>query len=375
MQSSYLVVLTLFHCASGLKLLTETEDSTEWNDEVLDQIDEEWAADSSIKLSYKPIKDKQCPAGSGGANKITLPASGSCTVPICKFTKQTTFKGVYDAYVLGLKTKTKGYKISKLPYVCAKLASLNLQQTAGAKAAVAMAVKFDYGGDSTCELYSVCASTEAGVGKYLYEAAGVMWAKNDPKVQNIRGETFEIMATGTFSLLSLTESSKKMLEASATIDRAGTRCGATYIQNVTLSGQWVEDVGVPNIEIKAEAAVPKIQALQVNFAEGWQSAVSASAHTAVENANAKQIVLKLNKLKVLVSVDSHRIHEGGKKTSRFANFLNVNFEGVSKLPGVSVGGLLGTDSHEDAIQLPDECQTTKLTSVEESNMLSAATIA
>merc|ERR550537_309139 len=91
-------------------------------------------------------------------------------------------------------------------------------------------------------------------------------------VQNIRGEKFEIMATGTFSLLSLsTDSRQPVLEASATIDRAGTRCGATYIQNLTLSGQWVEDIGVPRIQVKAEAAVAKAKALQIKFDDQWQS--------------------------------------------------------------------------------------------------------
>merc|ERR550537_1722958 len=127
-------------------------------------------------------------------------------------------------------------------------------------------------------------------------------------VQNIRGEKFEIMATGTFSLLSLsTDSRQPVLEASATIDRAGTRCGATYIQNLTLSGQWVEDIGVPSIQVKAEAAVPKLKALQINFAGEWQPASSKSSYNAVKESSAKKIVLQFNKLKVLVSVDSHRI--------------------------------------------------------------------
>merc|ERR550514_1506283 len=68
-----------------------------------------------------------------------------------------------------------------------------------------------------------------------YGKTGITWAKNDPKVKNMDGQEFEIMATGTFSLLTLKEkTSQTLFEVSATIDRAGTRCGATYIQNITL---------------------------------------------------------------------------------------------------------------------------------------------
>merc|ERR1719161_344376 len=205
---------------------------------------------------------------------------------------------------------------------------------------------------------------------YCYSQAGLTWAKNDPIVKNMDGEEFEIMATGTFSLLSLKARSKTatepesqtVFEASAAIDRAGTRCGATYIQNMTLSGQWVEAVGVPRIRIKAEPAIPKLQALQVNFAGEWQPAASKSSYAAVQEASAKKIVLKLNALTVSTSVDSHAIREAGTKTKRYANFLNVNFGGISGLAGFSVGGLLGRDSHEDAVELPEGCEPTRLIS-------------
>merc|ERR1719240_237902 len=181
------------------------------------------------------------------------------------------------------------------------------------------------------------------------------------------GQEFEIMATGTFSLLTIKKpKSETLFEASTFIDRAGTRCGATYIQNMTLSGQWVEDVGVPSIRIKAEPAVPKLQALQLNFGGEWQSAASKSlkmlksSYDAVQEASAKKIVLKLSTLTVSVSVDSHAIREAGTKTKRYANFLNVNFGGISSLVGLSVGGLLGRDSHEDAVELPQGCESTRL---------------
>merc|ERR1719156_102628 len=123
---------------------------------------------------------------------------------------------------------------------------------------------------------------------FCYTTAGITWAKNDPKVKNMDGEEFEIMATGTFSLLSLkARSQRTVFEASATIDRAGTRCGATYIQNITLSGQWVEDIGVQHIQVMAAAFVSKAKALQVNFDGEWKPAASHWSYDAVQAANAK----------------------------------------------------------------------------------------
>jgi len=288
------------------------------------------------------------------------------------------------------------WKPSKYIHYLAKLATMNnkfmktLVNTAGAGATkfnqhYVCSTKYvkafdlkpsDYAVEAKFYIVEATGGTKTGDPEYYcYSEAGIAWAKNDPVVKNMDGEEFEIMATGTFSLLSLKESSRTVFEASAAIDRAGTRCGATYIQNLTLSGQWVEDIGVASIQAKAEAAVPKVQALQINFAGEWQSAASKFSYAAVKKADAKKIIIQLNKLEVLVSVDSHRIHEAGIKTTRFANFLNVNFQGISKLSGFSVGGLLGRDSHDEATQLPDGCGSEALASTEEKGMLSSMELA
>jgi hypothetical protein len=38
----------------------------------------------------------------------------------------------------------------------------------------------------------------------------------------------------------------------------------------------------------------------------------------------------------------------------------VNLNGVSKLAGFSVGGLLGRDSHTEAAQIPEGCESSAL---------------
>jgi len=305
--------------------------------------------------------------------------------------------GVVQEEMRKVAVATPKWKPSKYIHYLAKLATMNnkfmktILQNAALPAASAGQAHYvcstkyvkafdlnpsDYAVEAKFYIVEATGGTKTGDPEYYcYSEAGIAWAKNDPVVKNMDGEEFEIMATGTFSLLSLKESSRTVLEASAAIDRAGTRCGATYIQNLTLSGQWVEDIGVASIQAKAEAAVPKVEALQINFAGEWQSAASKFSYAAVKKADAKKIIIQLNKLEVLVSVDSHRIHEAGIKTKRFANFLNVNFQGISKLSGVSMGGLLGRDSHVEATRLPDGCESEKLISTQEKHMLSSMELA
>jgi len=423
------IFFTVLTSTYSLKLLV--------NDDYVEDDDEAWESD--IEFSYKPYKGKcvktdgtitathkngapyEWPACGGfnddaGAYKGCLSKyqcnpgftaaeqNKYCTFPaIPKAGSGTTFaatkdskfweitKGLVQTASDPLDPKLK-WKLSKFVHYVAKLASMsNLLITAtnsGSNYQQQKVESFDLKKDMTAVVFykNIADDGEAGTANthLCYSKIGMAWAKNDPKVKNINGEEFEIMASGTFSLLSLKTSQKTVLEAAATIDRAGTRCGATYIQNLTLSGQWVEDIGVASIQVKAEAAVPKAKALQVNLAGEWQPATSVVSwaletspfvYAAVYGADAKKIVFKLNNVKVLATVDSHRIYEAGVKTRRFANFLNVNFEGISRLSGLSVGGLLGRDSHDEAAQLPDGCESQKLLSEEEKVMLSSVKLA
>jgi len=183
-------------------------------------------------------------------------------------------------------------------------------------------------------------------------------AFNDPKIVNMAGEQFEILTTGTFSMLNVQQSAQSNLQILATIDRAGSRCGATYIQNVSLSGEWISQLGMPSVLVRAAAAVPKKGALQVSIDEehSWQQY---SEWKTVQNMSFDQshhFKLQLKSVTVEVSVDSHRIVESGKKTRRFANFLDLNIQGIHQLPkSYTVSGLLGNDDHSSVTALPDDC--------------------
>jgi len=391
---------------NGLKLLVDNEQQSD----LLEDDDDVWETD--IQFSYKPHKGKctgvattdntesfhpssngksySGPGDPGGvmSNAVCVRADYPLVAPknlpnsfdkYCKAApsynagaaSSSTFVFITGQWHMTASSNPK-WKLSKYVHYLAKLATMSnaklktMKCTNASTACSQLILSFDVGKNYANVQYKEAASAGNNEADFFcYSAEGMMWAKNDPKVKNMDGQEFEIMATGIFSMLKLQNPSKEvLLDATATIDRAGSRCGATYIQNITLEGTWVSDVGVPKIEFQAKPTVPKTKALEVNFGEGWQPANAEWSYKAVEEATAAKFVVKLNTIKIEVAIDSHRIHSHSKvsSTKRFANFLNLNFRGISGLAGVAIGGLLGRDSHDDAVKLPDGCtsKTAKL---------------
>merc|ERR1719161_2495127 len=84
-----------------------------------------------------------------------------------------------------------------------------------------------------------------------------------------------------------------MLNVLVTIDRAGSRCGATYIQNATISGKWIADSGTRTVHVQAAPAVPKKKALQVSLdddASLWQAPADVK-HPGIKSASHQLSVL------------------------------------------------------------------------------------
>lgn len=374
------IFCTFLPLSHSLKLLVENE---QWES----GIPEEWESD--ITFSYKPMTGRCDPSKSGIANIVSGDGGYSGTNKMCsekclksgdkitataadlkKYCKPTKTDGSVTADDAKFTVAADDWKASlvkdgkqkECAHVYAKLITMaNTEETCSKEKVRAFDIKAD-----TCVYRAYKGSgdvtTATAEGYFCYGPAEISWVKNDPKVKNMDGEEFEIMATGTFSLISLTYSStqKTALEILSSIDRAGTQCGATYIQNITLQGQWVEDSGFPQIQIRADAGVPKLNALRVNFEGSWQPANRRWSYASVQQASSKKIELKLNTVTVLVSIDSHRIHENGVTTRRFANFLNVNLQGIETVSGISIGGLLGRDSHTAAAQIPEGCASVSL---------------
>lgn len=200
-------------------------------------------------------------------------------------------------------------------------------------------------------------------------------AGGDPKVTNFAGQRFEILALGTFSFLSITEdsSSSPLLSLHAFIDRAGSRCGATYIKNITIAGTWIsERENFRDVEVRAVPGVLKDESLQVAFnahqdlpPSNASDRFRGASHVGyisklVKRASSREVRFEIHGVKVQVTIDAHRIRDqkGMPVKNHFANFLNVNVKGVKNLQrdGMHVNGLLAYDEHASASELPDECK-------------------
>lgn len=189
-------------------------------------------------------------------------------------------------------------------------------------------------------------------------------AKGDPKATNLAGQKFEILAMGTFSLLSVksTIESTNRLTLDATVDRAGDMCGATYIKNATLTGSWIQEEGkLSEIKIAALPEVAKETALEVGLDGNWYSAkATPKLSKLVKIASSKEIQFVIHEVKIKVGVDAHRVRKNGRKTGKFANFLNIDVDGMKGLAskeGVQLSGLLAYDDHRFAESLPDGCNS------------------
>lgn len=193
----------------------------------------------------------------------------------------------------------------------------------------------------------------------------------DPKVSNLRGEKFEILAMGTFSLLSITgkNSLETRLSLDATVDRAGEMCGATYIKNATMSGSWVNEVAkVKDVRVQAVPDTPKSRSLQVAFDEHWYGASKVKdLNPIIAKSTHRFVEFSLKDVSIKVSIDAHRVRQNGKKTSQYANFLNVDVKGVQNVDadGVRLGGLLGYDDHNFATQVPNDCKRGNLANLKQ----------
>jgi len=220
---------------------------------------------------------------------------------------------------------------------------------------------------------------------HLFQHADFTNVGGDPKVSNLAGQNFEILQLGTFSFLSVTDdSSNSLLSLHATIERAGSVCGATYIKNITLGGKWVRELNSgSDVQVRAKEGVNKKESLEIAYNDTWQRANHARVFSKIVKpaSNYMENLQITDNLKVVfdvdtvtfdIQIDAHRkqCHSinpqeciNGKATNDWANFLNVNVKGAQKLEkdGVHVNGLLAYDDHTFASQAPGEC-TTKLKS-------------
>jgi len=184
----------------------------------------------------------------------------------------------------------------------------------------------------------------------------------DPHVTNIKGESFDILQTGSFPMLSLlpakpTPSERgPFLHVDASISRTAKGCSEAYIQNATLSGTWITDMGYNLIEVRA-----KPSSLEVAIDGIWQN-VSTITSVGFSSPSPQVLAIKIRKITIKIDI----LNYSNKRSSKYQakvhklgwSYLNMRFKGLYSLSSefVDIRGLLGYDDHTSAATLPEICK-------------------
>lgn len=205
-------------------------------------------------------------------------------------------------------------------------------------------------------------------------AAAAAGAGGDPHATNMDGTKFNIMSTGHFSFLTISQldNSSDLLKQpqqhydlamDAWIDhvekKAQKKCTATFIQNISLSGSWVGIGADSKVSFRVVHWSPIEESLQVRIDQKWYLAREAHNHLskALIKGTDSQLAIDVHGIEVHVSIGKN-----SRKIDSYKgyNFLNVNLKGLLGFnnPGYKVGGLLGHSSSEALKALsqpPAEC--------------------
>lgn len=191
-------------------------------------------------------------------------------------------------------------------------------------------------------------------------AAGPAGVGGDPHVTTLEGKKFDILQVGTFPLLEVTRNAIALLAIHITIGRTQKGCSATYINNVTVAGEWLGQQH-SNMQMQVVHYVPKEEALQVRINDVWHPAANLKdflgSTSVVTKATPSLVVLDVHGVKIRISVGANT---RARDADRGYNFLNVQTIGLASLDAqqVHLGGILGHDDYAHLAQAPVDCPKT-----------------
>lgn len=187
-------------------------------------------------------------------------------------------------------------------------------------------------------------------------------ANGDPHVVTIFGAKFNILQVGTVSLLKVAETGLGLvsLAVHAAVDRVKSatavqhHCSATYIQNISMTGQWLGDQNA-QLEVRVVHWVPKAEALEVRFGQDseWRPIQHAKEKLdTVTAANAGQLNIVLHGVTFNMRLGLNR-----RGQDQGYNFLNLNVRGLGNLGrDVRLSGLLAGDDYSEVAKSPGDCK-------------------
>jgi len=179
--------------------------------------------------------------------------------------------------------------------------------------------------------------------------------KGDPHIVNVKGEHFDIMATGNMLMLEVPHKSTAdnlKMAIHADIERLDmVECGPTFIKAVQMTGSWLEH---NTVEIRAGSikASKKTFSVRVN-GDNWvqhadfheeNKGIKKLGPEATISTTEKQFLLKVHALDITV-----------KQPDRPRAFLDVHVGNIGQLH-MEVGGLLGVAEHDEVARVPEKCK-------------------
>jgi len=197
---------------------------------------------------------------------------------------------------------------------------------------------------------------------FLMGAACATGLGGDQHITNVKGESFDILQSGTFSILSLfpktfgVVSRNPLLHVSVNIVRIDDACSEAYIQNMTLKGSWVTEMGHNLIQIRGN-----IGFVEVKFNDTWSPASSISS-TSVNSSSSKLLHIKVNEVTMMIDILNYNKANNYDAQSNVRklgwSFLNIRFNGIKRLnmgEYVDVQGLIGNEDYHAAAEPPEGC--------------------
>jgi len=218
----------------------------------------------------------------------------------------------------------------------------------------------------------------------------------DPHIVNLKGESFDILQTGNFLMLSIADISgqeRNLLRAEIEISRVGETCSEAYIQKLTLLGPWVSEFyGQERIEIRAQP-----EFIEIRLNDTWRPVHKLVEELAEIRNDPKQdqrraskkradrynkmrphrrskfgmlrsfsqtyATVMIKNLAINIDIDNWNKsakHDYQEKVRKLGwSFLNIQFFGIKALKenkGVALKGLLYEDDHSSVEKLPEDCK-------------------
>jgi hypothetical protein len=153
---------------------------------------------------------------------------------------------------------------------------------------------------------------------------GDSMAYGDPHMQNVLGQRFDLMRSGSHTLVQIPRfaAENELFRVQAEVQRVGSACADMYIQTLNVTGGWVEAKHQGGLRFGAGAPVDR-------RGTNWMSFGTGAAH-----------------------VDLKVVHGQTPAGTRYLNFFVRHLRDT----GYRVGGLLGEDDHTAAATPDSHCK-------------------